>query len=155
MELLVRLLLLVSKNERQSKVKAKVIEDIKRPTLHGFIGESVELGSTVYTDDLSSYENLKNYEHGKVKHSIGEYVDEQIHINAMESFWSMLKRAQKGTYHKMSKKHLGRYVQEFAGRHNIREHDTINQMQEVVAGMIGKRLMYSELVGKLSFIKNH
>ena len=47
----------------------------------------------------------------------------------------------------MSKKHLGRYVQEFTGRHNIREHDTINPMQEVVAGMIGKRLMYSELWG--------
>ena len=46
--------------ERETKqVKAKVIEDIKRPTLHGFIGESVELGSTVYTDDLSSYGNLK------------------------------------------------------------------------------------------------
>ena len=64
--------------ERETKqVKAKVIEDFKRPTLHGFIGENVELGATVYTDDLSSYENLKNYEHGTVKHSISEYVDEK------------------------------------------------------------------------------
>ena len=49
------------KERETKKVKAKVIENIKRPTLHSFIGESVELGSTVYTDDLGSYENLKDY----------------------------------------------------------------------------------------------
>ena len=133
--------------ERESKkVKAEVIHNTKRPTLHRFIDESIEPGSTVYTDDFKSYEKLDGYEHQSVKHSVGEYVDEQIHINGMESFWSMLKRAHKGVYHKMSVKHLDRYVQEFAGRHNIREHDTITQMQDVVAGTVGKRLMYSELV---------
>ena len=97
-------IVVIGVKERETKqVKVKVIKDIKRPTLNGFIGENVELESTVYTDGLSSYENLKNYEHGTVKHSVGEYVDEQIHINGMESFWSMLKRAHKGTYHKMSK----------------------------------------------------
>ena len=137
-----------AKNRETKKVKAEVIDDTKRATLHGFINENVEAGSIVYTDDFKSYETLDGYEHGTVCHSVGEYVDKQIHINGMESFWSMLKRAHKGTYHKMSKKHLKRYVQEFAGRHNIREHDTINQMQDVVADMIGKRLMYSELVAK-------
>ena len=135
-----------AKNREQNKVKAKVIDNTKRHTLHGFIDENVEKGSTVYTDDFKSYEKLYGYEHGTVRHSVGEYVDEQIHINGMESFWAMLKRAQKGVYHKMSVKHLDRYVQEFAGRHNIREHDTITQMQDVVAGAVGKRLMYSELI---------
>ena len=41
----------------------------------------------------------------------------------------MLKRAHKGTYYKISVKHLDRYVREFAERHNIREHDTIDQME--------------------------
>ena len=54
----------------------------------------------------------------------------------------MLKRAHKGVYHKMSAKHLQRYVNEFAGRHDIREQDTINQMQFVVAGMIGRQMTY-------------
>ena len=58
----------------------------------------------------------------------------------------MLKRAHKGVYHKMSAKHLQRYVNEFAGRHGVRELDTLDQMNAVVAGMAGKRLRYRELV---------
>lgn len=58
----------------------------------------------------------------------------------------MLKRAHKGTYHKMSKKHLERYVNEFVVRHNIREMDTIDQMEVIAAGMVGRRIMYKDLV---------
>ena len=137
----------VGVKERESKkVKAKVIENTKRQTLHGFIQNNVKEGSTVCTDDFKSYQKLRNYNHQHVKHSVGEYVDKQIHINGMESFWSMLKRAHKGTFHKMSKKHLGRYVEEFAGRHNIRELDTIRQMESVFAGLAGKRLKYKDLI---------
>ena len=64
----------------------------------------------------------------------------------MESFWSILKRAHKSTFHKLSAKHLQRYVNEFAGRHGIRDADTVNQMQSVIAGLVGKRLMYRELI---------
>ena len=46
----------------------------------------------------------------------------------------------------MSWKHLQRYVNEFTGRHNIRDMDTICQMHDVVAGLAGRRLMYKELV---------
>ena len=49
--------------------------------------------------------------------------------------------------HNLSPKHLDRYIQEFAGRHNIREMDTIRQMEHVVAAMVGHRLRYRELVG--------
>ena len=68
------------------------------------------------------------------------------HTNGMESFWSMLKRAHMGTFHKLSPKHLNRYVQEFAGKHNLRELDTIAQMVEVAAGFIGKQLLYRDLI---------
>ncbi len=86
------------------------------------------------------------FDHASVRHSVGEFVDGMAHTNGIESFWSMLKRAHKGVYHKISPKHLQRYVDEFSGRHGIREQDTITQMQNVVAGMVGKRLMYKELV---------
>ena len=67
------------------------------------------------------------------------------HTNGIESFWATLKRAHKGVYHKISPKHLQRYVDQFAAKHNIRDKDTIVQMQSVVAGMVGKRLMYRDL----------
>lgn len=70
----------------------------------------------------------------------------QDHTQGVESFWSMMKRGYHGVYHRMSPKHLQRYVNEFAGRHNIRDQDTIDQMHSVVAGLVGKRLLYRDLV---------
>ena len=58
----------------------------------------------------------------------------------------MLKRAHKGTFHKLSPKHLHRYVNEFAGRHNIRELDTMTQMTFIVRKLMGKRLKYQDLI---------
>ena len=60
----------------------------------------------------------------------------------------MLKRGYNGTYHKMSAEHLDRYVNEFAGRHNLRMEDTEDQMTAVARGMSGKRLRYQDLIGK-------
>lgn len=59
----------------------------------------------------------------------------------------MLKRSYQGTYHHMSEKHFGRYVDEFAGRHNMRNDDTIKQMGEVANSMFGKRVRYRGLGG--------
>ena len=85
------------------------------------------------------------FEHESVKH-VAEYVRGMAHTNGMESFWSMLKRAHVGTYHKLSPKHLNRYVQEFAGKHNIRDSNTLAQMVMIAAGLIGRRLMYADLI---------
>ena len=75
-------------------------------------------------------------------------MNDMAHTNGIESFWSMLKRGYHGTYHKMSEKHLDRYVQELSERHNLRELDTERQMEELFARMLGKRLMYSELISE-------
>ena len=133
-----------AKDRATNRVKARVIEHTDGPTLHRFVRASAEDGAKLYTDDAAAYKGLENHE--TVKHSVREYVNGQAHTNGIESFWSMLKRGYHGVYHKMSEKHLQRYVDEFAGRHNMREMDTIDQMRHVVAGMIGKRLMYKELI---------
>ena len=99
----------------------------------------------VYTDDAAAYEGIPN-PHQSVKHSVSEYVNGLAHTNGIESFWSMLKRAHKGTFHKISPKHLQRYVNEFCARHNMRDSDTLDQMQRVVADMTGKRLTYKDLI---------
>ncbi|MCY4594308.1 MAG: transposase [Bryobacterales bacterium] len=90
--------------------------------------------TTVYTAEASAYQGMA-YEHQSVRHGTGEYVRGEVHTNGIESFWAMLKRAHKGTFHKISPKHPHRYVNEFAGKHNIRDQDTQDQMQSVVAGM--------------------
>ena len=102
-------------------------------------------GATVYSDDAAAYKGMP-FDHASVRHSVGEYVDGMAHTNGIESFWSMLKRAHKGVYHKISAKHLQRYVDEFSGRHGVRECHTLDQMNLVVDGMVGKRLMYRDLV---------
>ena len=78
---------------------------------------------------------------------MGEYVNGQAHTNDIESFWSLPKRSYHGTYHHMSAKHLDRYVGEFAGRHNDRPLDTVDQLRAIVRGMVGKRLRYADLTG--------
>jgi len=88
----------------------------------------------------------KNYRHESVNHSAGEYIKGMVHTQGLESFWSMLKRGHAGVYHKMSKKHLQRYIDEYAGRHNLRPLATMDQIGTTFDGMAGKRLKYSELV---------
>ena len=131
------------KDRASNQVAAQVVEKTDAETLQGFVLKHTVFGVPIYMDESTSYQGLP--EHDSVKHSVGEYVKEQVHINGMESFWSTLKRAHKGTFHKISPKHLNRYVQKFAIRHNIREQDTIDQMAEIAKGMAGKRLTYSDL----------
>ena len=134
-----------AKDRATNRVSAAVVENVDQPTLQGFVAENVEPGTKVYTDDHGGYEGLLNHE--TVRHSVKEYVNGQAHTNGIESFWAMLKRGYVGTYHRMSPKHLHRYVDEFSGRHNIRTADTIDQMAAMVRGMDGKRLKYKDLVG--------
>ena len=132
------------KDRKTNKIKVKVVENTDKPTLHKFIVDNVAKGAIVYTDDASAYKGIP-FDHETVRHSVGEYVSDMAHTNGIESFWSVLKRAHKGVYHKISAKHLHRYVADFAGRHGIRESDTIVQMQHVVEGMARKRLTYQSL----------
>ena len=124
-----------------------MVADTTGPTLHGFVHDHVRDGSTVYTDGHSAYKGLgHDLNHEAVQHTVGEYVRDEVHTNGMESFWSMLKRGYYGTYHKMSFKHLRRYITEFAARHNVRDLDTIDQMAALAKGMEGKRLRYTDLI---------
>ena len=133
------------KDRETKQVRAKVTERLDAPALQGFVVENTAPDATVYTDEASAYEGLPRH-HESVKHSASEYVRGQIHTNGVESFWSMMKRGYIGIYHKMSPKHLHRYVSEFAGRHNDRESDTVDQMGNLVRGMAGKQLTYEQLI---------
>ena len=122
-----------------------MIDNTSAKTLQGFVSDHTKAGAKVFTDDHGGYDGMP-YSHESVRHSIGEYVNGEAHTQGIESFWSMLKRAHKGTFHKMSAKHLDRYVKEFAGRHNARQADTIDQMVGIAKRMVGKRLKYEDLI---------
>ena len=134
------------KDRESNRVVAKVVETTDKESLQGFINNHVNAGSTVYTDEHKSYQNMAGFKHEAVKHSVGEYVRDQAHTNGIESFWSLLKRAHTGTFHKMSEKHLQRYVVEFYGRHGVRSMDTKTQMKSVVSALVGKQLAYKDLI---------
>ena len=134
-----------AKDRATNQVRATVVERTDKPSLHGFVAAHAAPDATIYTDDALVYETLP-YDHTAVRHSVAEYVKGQAHTNGVESFWSMLKRAHTGVFHKLSPKHLDRYVREFAAKHNLREEDTIAIMSHVAAGLIGKRLMYRQLI---------
>ena len=131
------------KDRETNKVSAAHVSGTDRPTLSRFITKRTVPGAEVYTDEHSGYLGFPN--RVVVRHSVKEFVRGQAHTNGIESFWSMLKRGYVGTYHKLSEKHLSRYVNEFAGRHNQRPLDTIDQMAAMARGLDGKRLTYKEL----------
>lgn len=133
------------KDRETGKVTAAVVGDTNKATLQGFVADNTDPAADVYHDDAAVYHDLP-FKHEAVRHSINEHVRAKVHTNGIESFWAMLKRGHKGIYHKMSNKHLGRYVDEFAERHNMRGKDTVDQMALVANGMEGKRLPYAELV---------
>lgn len=94
--------------ERHGEVRAKVINDTKRETLHAEVKENVETGSNLYTDGLRSYQGMEDeFFHEFVDHA-EEYVRGNVHTNGIENFWSLLKRTIKGTYVSVEPFHLFR-----------------------------------------------
>ena len=130
-------------------IDAETIGTTTRAEMGDFVRRHADRTAVVYSDEHSGYDRIPN-PRVAVKHSAKEYVRGMAHTNGMESFWAMLKRGYVGTYHHMSSKHLNRYVNEFAGRHNQRPLDTEVQISEMVKGAQGKRLRYLDLIGAKS-----
>ena len=131
------------KDRRTNRVVATPVARTDKATLHGFIGQHAADAEAIYTDEHRGYHGLPRHE--TVNHGAGEYVRGQAHTQGIDSFWATLKRAHKGVFHHFSVKHLHRYVTEFAGRHNVRDLDTIQQLSALAAGMTGKVLPYRDL----------
>jgi transposase-like protein len=121
---------------RKGNVTAQVIERLDQATVDSFVADTVsEDVSLVATDDCARYEYIDygpNARHESVNHSDGEYVRGNVHTANIDSFWSLLKRGVIGTFHKVSKKHLPLYLNEFAWRYNHRNDPEI--FRAVLAG---------------------
>ena len=124
---------------RKLCVQAKHIPDTAAETLQAEIRKRVQPGSTVYTDELKSYQGLVEYVHEVINHSF-EYVRGHIYTNGIENFWTLFKRSIKGTYTFVDPRHLGRYISEQVFRFNERERTDKGRLKEVAARIDGKRL---------------
>ena len=118
--------------------------------LHTKIHQHVAAGSTLHTDEAGVYRGLGGlfFNHETVNHSEGEYVRDDVTTNGVESVFAVMKRGLIGVYHHASKKHLSRYVDEFAFRlndGNVQRH-TLDRLDSFVTGTAGKRLTYKALI---------
>lgn len=141
---------MIERGTRQ--VRATVIPNVKRETLQKKILENVGFGSTVYTDGWPGYDGLKNaaFVHETVNH-MNEYVRGQVSTQAIENFWSCLKRTLNGTYVAVEPYHMDRYLDEQMFRFNNRiGHTDGTRFAKALSQVGGKRLTWAELTGKQS-----
>jgi transposase-like protein len=139
--------LLERHGENGSQVRLNVVRTRRKHELEQTIGANVEVGSTVYSDALRSYDRMgeRGYVHHVIDHA-EKYVDGQIHTNGLENFWSLLKRSLKGTYVSVEPFHLFRYLDEQAYRFNNRKDNDAGRFAGVLKAVVGRRVTYSELI---------
>jgi transposase-like protein len=134
------------KKGKPSRVKLMHVETRKKAEIQQNVRDYVLEGSEVHTDALKSYEGLNEYVHNVVDHAEC-YVKGHVHTNGMENFWSLLKRAIKGTYVSVEPFHLFRYLDEQAFRFNLRKEDDQSRFLIGMRGIVGKLLRYKKLIG--------
>jgi hypothetical protein len=139
---------LLERNTKEARVKVS-------PTNRAFhvrsnIIENVQKGSVIYSDALRSYRNVPvdGYVHEFIDHTEA-YVRGAVHTNGLENFWSLLKRALKGTYISVEPFHLQAYCDEQAFRFNHRRTNDAERFAKVMKQIVGRRITYKELTGKL------
>jgi transposase-like protein len=131
--------------DKHSTVRLEILPGRKRGHLRPSIEKHIERGASIYTDSFCSYSGLSaDYAHNVIDHAEA-YVDGNIHTNGCENFWSLLKRAIKGTYVSVEPFHLFRYLDEQAFRFNNRIGSDAMRFAAALQGIIGKRLTYAAL----------
>jgi hypothetical protein len=131
-----------------SRVRAKVLRNVRAESLHREINQNVEAGSEMFTDAWVGYKHIdRNYVHNVIDHA-EKYAEGRVHVNGIENFWSLLKRGIKGTYVSVEPFHLFRYLDEQAFRFNMRKNSDGQRFVETLSGVIGRRVTYKELTGK-------
>jgi len=134
--------------ERGGEIRTAVVDNRRKKTLQAEIKKHVQAGAALYTDELKSYSGLaKEYAHEVINHAVS-YVEDRVHTNGMENFWSLLKRGIGGTYVSVEPFHLFRYLDEQAFRFNNRKATDLERFMLAMENVWGKRVTWSELTGK-------
>lgn len=123
------------------RVRIKVVPGRKQVYITKFIKDVTEPNAIIHTDDWPGYKDLplRGRAHKSVNHSIGEYVRADVHTNTVESVWSLFKRSLVGSYHQLSVKHLQRYLDEVAFKHDNRSNEFL--FRDTVLKLLGAKAM--------------
>jgi len=137
------------KDGKPSRVRATVAKNLNEREIRKHVVATVEKGANLYTDTTMQYTKgrlPKLYQHEAINHA-KEYVRGQVHTNSLENFWSLLKRAIKGTYVSVDPFHLASYVDEQVRRYNERTSNDRERFVSVLADIVGRRITYRDLTG--------
>src|SRR5438876_4332345 len=135
--------------DKPSRVRCKIMNRVRVGDLDPAVRANVEQGSEVITDSLSSYYKLSDeYTHNVIDHAVS-YAEGHVHTNCLENFWSLLKRALRGTYVNVEPCHLFRYLDEQAYRFNERKSTDSERFLAAVPSIAGRRLTYRGLTGNV------
>ena len=138
----------IGMREVGGRTRAQLIDSVSIKNITSVVTKHVEPGSMLYTDELPAYQSLPPlYQHQTVSHKELEYVRDEVTTNSIESLWAVMKRGLHGVYHHASKKHLGRYANEFTFRlnaGNVKLH-TLLRLNALADACVGKRITYREL----------
>src|ERR1700680_3213288 len=140
----------IGMRERNGRTKAFLLDGTGATSLEKAVRENVVEGSTLHTDEWRGYQRLgeMSYKHRTVNHKAGEYSRNGVSTNSIESVFAVLRRGLHGVYHHASKKHLGRYIDEFTWRlndGNVKRH-SLQRLESFVIAVAGKRLTYKRLI---------
>jgi len=138
----------VGMRERGGRTRALPVENASAPTLENVIRQNVAPGATVHTDESAIYQRLKKaYKHQTINHGLGHYSRNGVTTNSVESVFAVMRRGLHGVYHHASKKHIARYVNEFAWRlneGNVGRHTT-ERLDSFVDAVAGRHITWKEL----------
>src|SRR6266849_7625340 len=134
----------VSLVERSGDVRSGHMERVTADTVRPLLREHIEQSARLMTDDYNPYRGMGREfaSHESVNHSANEYVRGEAHTQTVEGYFSLLKRGINGTFHHVSRKHLGRYLHEFDFRYNARKISDGERTERAIRGAEGRRLMY-------------
>ena len=139
--------LLERNGDGASQIRTTVVAGRKKGHLQPVVKANVEAGANLHTDAHFSYQGLQSaYVHNVIDHAQA-YVDGSIHTNGLENFWSLLKRAIKGTYVSVEPFHLFRYLDEQSFRFNNRKGSDAMRFALALKGIVNRRLTYAALTG--------
>ncbi len=134
--------------ERGGEARMSVVGRTDDETLQRTVRLNVEGGANVYTDALPAYGGLALTHIHKFVDHLTQYVNERVHTNGLENFFSLLKRMLKGTYVAVAPFHLERYTDEQTFRFNQRKTNDAGRFQRVISAVVGKRLTYKILTAQ-------